>query len=222
MLENTRKLGFEVLLFSLLVMMVVPGLIPSQHSSFILSILSLGIILSSLYLAATERVTIMVGVIMAVLILLTNWPSSLLSDVSRIVINSLLNIFFLTYVCVHIFKFIISARTASSQLIYSALCMYMLMGLVWSFIYVLIVALDPEAIKLALVIDWDDNARDVFSEMYYFSFVTLTTLGYGDILPVSRIARSFATLEAVVGQLYLAVVIASLVGIQISQRTHSK
>ena len=86
----------------------------------------------------------------------------------------------------------------------------------------LIAVLDPEAIKLALIIDWDDNARDVFSEMYYFSFVTLTTLGYGDVLPISRVARSFATLEAVIGQLYLAVVIASLVGIQINQRARGK
>jgi len=219
--QQTRKFGFEILLVSLLVMMLVPGLIPSQHGSFLLTAFSWGTILSSLYLAAKDKKTMAVGVVMALLILATNWPSSLIPDLTRVVINSSLSSIFLAYICVHIFGFVLSATSPSIQLIYAALCMYLLMGLVWSFIYVLVVALDPNAIKLALVIDWDDNARDVFSEMYYFSFVTLTTLGYGDVLPISRIARSLATLEAVVGQLYLAVVIASLVGIQISQRSKS-
>ena len=93
------------------------------------------------------------------------------------------------------------------------------MGLLWSFIYTLLFAVDPESIRLASVVSGEEGGRDVFSEMYYFSFVTLTTLGYGDILPVSRLARSLATMEAILGQLYLAVVIASLVGIQISSNS---
>jgi hypothetical protein len=222
MLEKTPRFGFEILLASLLVMMVVPGLIPSPHSSLLLTLLSWSTILASLYLAARNRQTMVIGTIMALLILATNWPSLVISDLTRIVINSSLSAVFLTYVCAHVFGFILTARSPSGQLIYAALCMYLLMGLVWSFIYVLVVAIDPNAIKLALVLDWDDNARHVFSEMYYFSFVTLTTLGYGDILPISRIARSLATLEAVVGQLYLAVVIASLVGLQISERANRK
>lgn len=56
------------------------------------------------------------------------------------------------------------------------------------------------------------------AEMIYYSFVTLTTLGYGDIVPVSPSARSLATLEALTGQLYLTVLVARLVGLQI---THS-
>ncbi len=219
---QTRKFGFEILLVSLLVMIVVPGLVPSQHSSLLLSVMSLGIILSSLYLAAKDKATIVIGTVMALLILITNWPGSPIPEFERIIFNSTLNSIFLAYVCVHIFKFITSATSPSSQLIYAALCMYLLMGMVWSFIYVLLVAIDPNAIKLALVIDWGDNSRDVFAEMYYFSFVTLTTLGYGDVLPISRIARSLATLEAVIGQLYLAVVIASLVGIQINRRKTDK
>jgi hypothetical protein len=98
--------------------------------------------------------------------------------------------------------------------------MYLVMGLLWSFIYTLLFAVDPESIRLASVVHSEEGGRNVFSEMYYFSFVTLTTLGYGDILPVSRLARSLATMEAIVGQLYLAVVVASLVGIQISTRSH--
>ena len=53
----------------------------------------------------------------------------------------------------------------------------------------------------------------------YYSFVTLTTLGYGDIVPTSAIARMFSAIEAVTGQLYLAVLVAQLVGLHISQST---
>jgi hypothetical protein len=139
----------------------------------------------------------------------------------RVIANSALQIMFLGFVCTHIFSFILGARALTNQLIFAALCMYLLMGLVWSFIYTLLVAIDPESIRLASVVHGEEGVRDVFSEMYYFSFVTLTTLGYGDILPVSQLARSLATMEAILGQLYLAVVIASLVGIQISSRSHA-
>jgi len=53
--------------------------------------------------------------------------------------------------------------------------------------------------------------------LFYYSFVTLATLGYGDIVPVSEAARSFAVLEAVMGQIYLVVLVARLVGMHISQ-----
>jgi voltage-gated potassium channel len=155
------------------------------------------------------------------LILLTNWPIGLVAEQQRIIVNSALHTIFLGYICVHIFSYILGARALTSQLIYAALCMYLMMGLLWSFVYTLLFAVDPESISLASAVQGEADGRDVFSEMYYFSFVTLTTLGYGDILPVSRLARSLATMEAIVGQLYLAVVVASLVGIQISSRSHS-
>jgi hypothetical protein len=56
------------------------------------------------------------------------------------------------------------------------------------------------------------------NEIIYFSNVTLTTLGYGDIVPISRPARTFATLEAMLGQLYLAIVIARLVGLHVTDK----
>jgi hypothetical protein len=218
--EQTRKYGFEILLLSLVVLMVVPGLIPEGRGSFLSSIFLMMILLSSLYLTKTNRRMVWIGAAMALLILLTNWPIGLMVEQQRVIANSALQIMFLGFVCTHIFSFILGARALTNQLIFAALCMYLLMGLVWSFIYTLLVAIDPESIRLASVVHEEEGVRDVFSEMYYFSFVTLTTLGYGDILPVSQLARSLATMEAILGQLYLAVVIASLVGIQISSRSH--
>jgi voltage-gated potassium channel len=219
--EKNRKLGFEMLLLSLILLMVVPGLIPKSEDSLLPSIFLMMTLLSSLYLTKTDRWVMWVASALVMLILLTNWPIGLVTEQQRVIANSALYIIFLGYICIHIFSYILGARALTSQLIYAALCMYLVMGLLWSFIYTLLFAVDPESIRLASVVHSEEGGRNVFSEMYYFSFVTLTTLGYGDILPVSRLARSLATMEAIVGQLYLAVVVASLVGIQISSRSHS-
>ena len=63
---------------------------------------------------------------------------------------------------------------------------------------------------------WSDRAWD--SEWLYFSFVTMTTLGYGDILPVSATARSLAYLQAIFGQFYIAVLVAGLVSVYVSKK----
>ncbi len=60
------------------------------------------------------------------------------------------------------------------------------------------------------------------STFLYYSFVTITTLGYGDIFPVSTAAKSCAILEAVIGQLYLVITVAWLVGVHISQAMAKK
>ena len=89
-------------------------------------------------------------------------------------------------------------------------CIFLLLGLTWNILYVFIIYLDPGSFKgiPAEVI----SEQNVYWEMTYFSFVTLTTLGYGDITPLGRMAKVFTYAEAVVGQLYIAILIGALVG----------
>jgi nicotinamide riboside transporter PnuC len=86
---------------------------------------------------------------------------------------------------------------------------YLLLGLVWTLGYVLVFAFEPSAFP---AIDPTDDAAGIYASLQYFSFVTLTTLGYGDITPVGLVARQLAMAEAIVGQLFIAVAIAWLVG----------
>ena len=67
-----------------------------------------------------------------------------------------------------------------------------------------------------------DPGGDVRVELTYFSFVTLTTLGYGDIVPTNQLARALATGEAIVGQVYLGVFVASLVGLHLADRREER
>lgn len=95
-----------------------------------------------------------------------------------------------------------------------AVCVYLLLGVIWGLVYVLEALAYPRAFE-GLV---GTGVDELTSQLLYYSFVTLTTLGYGDIAPATDLARTLAYLEAVVGQLYVAILIAGLVGVHIGSR----
>jgi hypothetical protein len=99
-----------------------------------------------------------------------------------------------------------------------AISIYLLLGLIWAICYVGILDLDAGAFNGADAGPWLES----IPEFVYFSFVSLTTLGYGDISPATPLARFAVYLEAIVGQLYLAIMVAGLVGIGISDRTANR
>jgi hypothetical protein len=122
-----------------------------------------------------------------------------------------------TIVCILLFFVIILSHVLKKgpitiQRIEGAVAAYLLLGLAWAYAYQLIVYSDPGAFSGAVI----DSAG--FSSWTYFSFVTLATLGYGDIAPVHPVARSLATAEAITGQLYLAILIARLVSQELFHR----
>jgi hypothetical protein len=105
----------------------------------------------------------------------------------------------------HVFR----ERSVSTDTIRGAICVYLLLGFVWTLSYVVVASLDPSAFP---DIDPLESPAASYNGLQYFSFVTLTTLGYGDITPHGNAARQLAMAEAIVGQLYIAVAIAWLVG----------
>lgn len=96
--------------------------------------------------------------------------------------------------------------------IVGAICIYLLMGLIWALIYLLVAQAVPDAFNGVTQLPWYQN----FSDMAYYSYVTLTTLGYGDITPKAPIARFLVYMEAIIGVFYMAILVASLVGIRTS------
>ena len=102
------------------------------------------------------------------------------------------------------------------QRVEGAVAAYLLFGLAWAQVYESVEVLAPGAFGLP---KGEIPVGGWFSPLLYFSFVTLTTLGYGDILPVHPTARSLAMFEALMGQLYPAVLIARLVSLQVTGDT---
>ncbi|MEH6590987.1 MAG: potassium channel family protein [Halioglobus sp.] len=99
------------------------------------------------------------------------------------------------------------------NIISGSMAIYLLLGLIWSSIYLLILEFSPNAFNGMAAAPWVDN----FSTVTYFSFVSLTTLGYGDISPAEPFSRVVVYLEAIIGVFYMAIVVASLIGAHKSQ-----
>ncbi len=133
------------------------------------------------------------------------------------IFNELSSLVFLLGCIVFLLRFIFTAEKATTNSVFAATSSYLLLALVWSFAYHFIYKYNPQAFNLPSGVS--DAA---WLEMIYFSLVTITTLGYGEIVPVSPFARMLAGVEAVVGQLYLAVLIAWLVGLTISNRQQER
>lgn len=96
---------------------------------------------------------------------------------------------------------------------------YLLIGVTWAFAYKLLIEEIPNAIHFQS--SFDGFATGEPSRLLYFSFTTLTTLSYGDAYPVNRIARSLAISEGLIGQLYPAILIATLVGMSLQSRSNA-
>ena len=96
---------------------------------------------------------------------------------------------------------ILSERSVTADVMFGGVTVYMLMGFFWFLIYELIAVLDPTAYRTV-------NKLGYF-ELLYFSFNTLTTLGYGDIVPINKFAQALCNLEAISGQMFPAIFISS-------------
>lgn len=168
------------------------------------------ILLSAIHAVSDRTRTFVVAVMLAFPYLFLKWSSTLAGSPARLNLPELFAAIFLTYVLVLILHFISTRHQVSTDVIMAAVCGYFLLGFMWAFVFLFLESAQPGSFRIA------HDGVPASNDFIYFSFVTMTTVGYGDNLPVSNAARSLAILEAVMGQLYLAVTIARLVGIQAS------
>ena len=112
-------------------------------------------------------------------------------------------------------QFIIRSKTVTREVVYAAMLVYFLLAQLWAMVYTFLDRIDPASFNLPA-------GQGDFLLFEYYSFVTLTTLGYGDITPLTKVAKTFSVLEAVVCQLYLVVVVAWFVGMLVAKRSEIK
>lgn len=128
--------------------------------------------------------------------------------------GGLCGIVFLAIITSAMITYIFRQKDITADIIAGAIVAYLLMALMWSLLYGVLEAAHPGSFRFAEGVTF--IRRELFT---YFSFVTITTVGYGDIIPVTPVARAFSNLEAVVGQLYLVTLVSWLVGMYISARS---
>jgi len=134
------------------------------------------------------------------------WPSTPIA-----VATLICSLLFLAYALVSLLGAVLRAEEVTPDIIYGGASVYLLMAVLWGTAYLLLETVQPGAFSM-------DPARHAnqamgWSDCLFYSFVTLTTIGYGDIVPMTSQARSLSILEAVAGTLYIAVLIARLVGL---------
>ncbi|MGY0615256.1 potassium channel family protein [Vibrio sp. FJH11] len=104
----------------------------------------------------------------------------------------------------------------NSNKVIGSVALFLLLGLMWAIAYLILIEFSPQAFTGMEAISWGQN----FSNAAYFSFVTLTTLGYGDISPLTPLAQVIVYLEAITGVFYMAIVVSSLVSSNIDHQVN--
>jgi hypothetical protein len=194
----------------------------SALENFIASAFFLALVLSALKIVSSKaikpknRTVLWLVRTVAVVSFLIDLAGAIVYGKTEMGYNILLGISTLGYavlillLCIFIIKDIFSGLKVSLDKIFGSVAVYLLLGLMWSCIYVFINCVLPDSI-----ISSSGKALSSFSEFLYFSYTTLCTLGYGDIVARKRLGMTMANLEAIAGQLYLAILVARLVGLHI-------
>ena len=161
------------------------------------------------------------GIVVAMLML-----GSFISHRTFLAAQLVIQIAFLANVINVVVRSVFSAKDVTTDVLCGAICIYLLTGVLAGLVFVLIEFLAPGSFHLVSADETTVRSRDILLKdpgwLIYFSFVTLTTVGYGDIVPNASIARSASVMEAVIGQVLLVIQISRLVGMHVAQSTSSQ
>jgi hypothetical protein len=127
---------------------------------------------------------------------------------------------FLVYVTLSILRTVFRARVVDGNILCGAACVYLLVGVLWGYGYTMLEIIVPASFHA--MEPSTNNAINLYNQpgwLVYFSFTTLTTVGFGDVLPAKAFARSLSVLEAVIGQIMIVVMMARLVGLHVAHST---
>ena len=207
-----RITKFLFLLISMVLLFVVnPFLEGFIGINLLMDIFFSVILLSGIYAVSQKRGLVIVALLIALPTLLFHWSYYVVRDPTFLLAGNIFGALFFVYTAVVVLAHLLRGREVTADVIIASVCVYFLIGLMWGFVYSILETLQPGSFLVA------QGQMDRLANFVYYSFVTLTTLGYGDIAPLSAPARSLSALEAIMGQLYIAILIARLVGIHISQ-----
>ena len=172
------------------------------------------IFIATIYAASQKKHHIIIAAILIIPALFAVWIPDIPKYNTLLTIGYICGLIVFAFAVISILIFIFSEETVTRQTISAAVSVYLLIALMWTFIYRLLENIYPGSFAVA-----HTKLQEAESIYLYFSLVTITTLGYGDITPVGRQAVSLAVLEAITGQIYLVVVVAWFVGLYVSRKS---
>jgi len=226
--EDDREHGrYTILLVALMALLIVPPLLPAgpfAHTivNTVFSIVAIG----AAFNVSRHRATIIFVTVIALATLAARgvsavWPEIPVGEVVSEIFAIILFGLALRGVAREIFH----AKTVTTGTIRGAICVYILMGIIWAVFYSLVETAHPGSFAYPEVVrvsaQTDEPSPPGF---FYYSFVTMTTLGYGDITPRAQLARTLSWLETLAGQLFMTITLAQLVSVHVSSsaKDHSE
>ena len=217
-ISNYFKDRFLFLLISILCLLVLApifqgfGGIRILMNAFITAIL-----ISGVYAVSKKKHIPIIAALLALPMVTSIWASHFVKIPSLVLVGDCFGIAFIAFLVAVILSFIFGEQEVTSNVIYGAIVVYLLIAIMWAFVFSVLESIHPGS--FAIGESQIEAGRSLF---IYYSFVTITTLGYGDITPITATASSFSVLEAVTGQIYLVVLVARLVGMHIAQSMDRK
>lgn len=209
------------LLVAVVVLLVLSPILRREHVGSLGELLVYAIMLAGLIAVSRHRATMAFGWLLVLLALGSHLAVGAAQNRALSAAHYILVIALLTFSTATILLAIVRDARVTLETLKGAICVYVLMGLVGAYACAAIDILVPGSYNIEPGSEGRRRGhllvQENLPELMYFSFATLTTLGYGDIIPRSSPARTVAYLEAVAGQLYLTVLIARLVGMHIAR-----
>ena len=209
-----RKRFFLLLILLLAMLMGVPFIGDDSGLRFVVDMLVSGIFIAAMYAISDKKYNVLLALFLIIPMLVDMWADYFTSADRTLVVSQICSIFFLGFAIFHVVNFIFKQKEVTPEIIFASVVVYLLMALLWSNIYQLLETFAPGSFEMPG--GQIQNDRILF---LYFSLVTITTLGYGDMTPLTDRAAGLATVEALIGQIYLVVMVAWLVGMHVSKRS---
>lgn len=224
-LADLRRGHFAPLLAALILVLFVlhPILRPFPVMRVALDFSFLVVLVGAAYAVADRRRAILFSVLAVGLSLGASVAGTIANNVVLSAIGDALAVIFFAYITFAILDRVLNTPAFTLDSVFGGVCVYLLLGLVWALIYTMIEEISPGSFAIGSALEAQQPRTIRPNELFlYYSYVTLTTLGYGDISPVSNAARSMAALEAIVGPLFVAILVAWLVSEASSSREGGK
>jgi hypothetical protein len=210
--QGLFRLSMAYFLAALILLLVtLPFVMELSYGQRIESALVTLVLLTAVLAVGGRRRSLLAAGALVTPALVGHWLWHLQPDLAPRELSLVAGIAFAAFVTGHLLRFILCAPRVNSEVLCAAVSTYLMMGLLWSFAYTLVGRLVPRA--FLFTVHPDVNRTLAGFESLYFSFATLTTVGYGDIVPVANVARLLAMVESTTGTFYVTILIARLVSL---------
>jgi hypothetical protein len=169
------------------------------------------VLLSAVLAVADRKGVFFIALVLAIPAIVGRWISHFRPDLVPPPVFLVAGLALIAFVVANLLLFVLRAPSVNTEVLCASISAYLMLGLLWTVAYWLVAQVTPNA--FAFNTNTGTKETMVGFNAFYFSFITLSTVGYGDIAPVSRIARWLAATEAMTGLLYVTVLIARLVSL---------